>query len=226
MLSIVVFAVLGLSLWLNARLNRPLTSAGKAYQESLGKISAYALKAIEGLMVIKAFRAEEHMGRWFSGRSRGARDNAMAMARRVSLVILAVIGGAFSMVMVFFGFGAYLAVAGKITVGSMLASMFLVDYVIPLGFLGERWADLHKCVGAYERVKEITEAEVDQDLSVDSVFDIGEMPGLPEDRFPAQYAAISVRDPSHEYVPGTKVLDGVSFDVRRGQEVAIVGRSG
>ncbi len=245
-LGLMTLAVMGLSVWLNARLNRPIAQAGKAYQESLGGISAYALNAIEGRMVIKAFMAEDRIERGFSEKTRGARDKALTVARRVGLVILASIGSALGTLIIFFGYGAYLAVSGKMSFGSMLAALFLTDYITPLGRLGGLWADLQRSVGAYERVKEVMEAEEDRDLPVpEGVADPGmaarragargvadrraqapELPVYGDSRDHHVSITLSVQNLSYEYVPGTRVLDGVSFEVKRGQKVAIVGRSG
>lgn len=224
-LGIAVIASLALAAVINSRAGRAMGSVGKEYQAALGALSSYALNAVEGHSVIKSFSAQEYVARGFLERAREVRAKAMSLAARVSKSILGAFSGASVVVLVAFGYGGYLAVAGKITIGAMISSSICTDHISPLGLIGQHLAGLRRAAGAYGRVKEIVEAEVDSDLTAD-------VPGLPvfsggdvSTDAPLD-ALISVRDLSYEYEPGVKALDGVSFEVKRGQKVAIVGRSG
>jgi len=159
-----VIVALGLAALINSRAGRPIGSAGKEYQASLGALSSYALNAIEGHAVVKAFSAQGYLSVAFSERVRAVRDKGLYLAARVSGLILGAYGGASVTVLVVFGYGAYLTVTGRMTVGAMIASLISTDYISPLGLVGQNIAAIKKGIGAYVRVKELTEAEVDADL--------------------------------------------------------------
>ncbi len=225
-LSVMVLGFLFAFTALNARLSKSLRTATKEYQGSLGGLSAYALGAIEGITVIKSFLAEKRMGAGFSARAEAVGDKSMAIGKRTALLLFMGILGAFSTLLLCFGYGARMAVSGRITFGSMLAMFMLTDSITPLSFLGERLAALHRCSGAYERVREIMEAGEDADIYPQPGSLPGRLPRLPWGAPAAADVIIDVRGLSYEYVPGMRALNGVSFDVRRGQKVAVVGRSG
>lgn len=217
-LAIVVIATLALAAFIDSRVGRVLEGAGKEYQASLGALSSYALNAIEGHAVIKAFSAQDLLTGSFSKRLRAVRDRGLQLALRVSRSILGAYGGASCTILAVFGYGAYLAVTGKITVGAMMASLLCTDHISPLGMLGQDIGELKKGIGAYARVKEVVDAEVDTDLPVEPASDRLDVP--------AGHALIVVKNLSYEYEPGVMVLEDVSFEVKRGQKVAVVGRSG
>ncbi|NLA60385.1 MAG: ABC transporter ATP-binding protein [Firmicutes bacterium] len=217
-LGIAVIATLALAAFMNSRAGRALGGAGKEYHASLGSLSSYALNALEGHAVIKAFNAQGYVSGAFSERVRAVRDKGLYLAARVSGSILGAFGGASCVALMAFGYGAYLTATGRITIGAMIASFVCTDHISPLGRLGQNFAELKRGIGAYSRVKEITEAEVDADLPED--------PAAGRLDISAGDALIVVKDLSYEYEPGVKVLRDVSFEVRRGQKVAVVGRSG
>ncbi len=215
-MTLVLFFVVGLSMGLNTILARPLSAAGERYQGTLGKMSAYAIRIFEGLTVIKAFGAEGSMARSFDVKVGESREEALKLARRTSWMVFVGMGGALALVVVFFGYGAYQAIAGHISAGSMLAGLLLTDHITPLGYVGERWANMNKSAGIYRRVKELAESPKDTDLPFPESF---EQEGLPT-------GTLTVRNLSYNYSSEVPVLKNVSFSVLPGQKVALVGRSG
>jgi ATP-binding cassette subfamily B protein len=114
------------------------------------------------------------------------------------------------------GFGAYLVLAGQITVGTVVAF---------LGYVGGLFAPLQGLSGVYATVRKAA-------VSIDEIFGIlnvqehlGDLPGAAE--ISAVKGRVEFEDVHFRYeAEGRPLLRGVSLRVEPGQRLAIVGPSG
>ena len=175
----------------------------------------YQVQLLAGIEVLKAsgaeHRAVEHWTNLFFdvlnvNLVRG-RLNALVESTMTAL-------GVFSGLAILL-FGAFLVLEGRLTLGTMLAmSALAAGFLGPLSALLATAQNL-QLVGSYiERIDDVLSHPVEQDPS--RVRPAGKLEGR-----------ITLRSVSFRYGPHTKMaLEDVSFDVRPGQFVAIVGRSG
>ncbi|HEY0667238.1 MAG TPA: ATP-binding cassette domain-containing protein, partial [Sphingobacteriaceae bacterium] len=116
-------------------------------------------------------------------------------------------------------YGAHLIQQGEITVGSMLTFiLFSVFVAAAMGSFPELYATMQKAVGASERVLEIL-SESSENISINHK----ENEVKHSIKGNLEFSDVKFSYPSR---PEITVLDGVSFEARSGEKVAIVGPSG
>jgi subfamily B ATP-binding cassette protein MsbA len=110
--------------------------------------------------------------------------------------------------------GAYLVIAGDWTLGSLAAFQIYVGYVYgPAQYLATANLRLQNAWAALERVSALFDIVPEEHLETGRVVE----------RLSGE---VEFRDVSFSYDAGEPVLEGVSFIVRPGERVAIVGPSG
>ena len=196
---------------------RAVRRRSRAAQDTLADASAFASEMISSMRVLQAFTNEA------LARSRfGAAVERAFVAARTSIQARAILTAiamflVFASVVVVLWIGAQGVVAGRLSAGRL--SQFVLYAVLAaaaLGQLSETWGELSQASGAAERLFEI--------LGVHPAI---RSPARPILLPPSPRGEISFADVRFSYpARPTLVLDGVSFDVRRGEKVAIVGPSG
>ena len=113
------------------------------------------------------------------------------------------------------GLGSYLIVKGKLTAGQFVSFITaLIMLYTPIKGLGNNAKNMSTCLCAMERVVSKLEkipAVIDYEGAQD---------------FPDFKDKISFKDIKFSYIKGKRVLNGISFDVKKGETVALVGNSG
>jgi len=191
---------------------RAVRRRSRAAQDTLADATAYASELIGAVRVLQAFTNEAlarsrfaaAVERAFLAASHSIRARAILTAIAIFLV--------FASVVVVLWVGAQDVLTGRMSAGRL--SQFVLYAVFAaagLGQLSEVWGELSQASGAAERLFEI--------------LNIRPRPAaLPEPaRGEVGFADVRFSYPTR---PASLVLDGVSFDVRRGEKVAIVGPSG
>jgi ATP-binding cassette subfamily B protein len=115
-------------------------------------------------------------------------------------------------------FGASLVIQGELTPGQLVAfNMLLGNVIHPFQRLTVLWNELQEVVIAIERIHDVIETEPEEDLQQQS-----------RQSLPAINGHIRFDQVTFRYHPESdiNVLENLSFDVKAGQTVALVGRSG
>jgi ATP-binding cassette subfamily B protein len=197
---------------------RAVRRRSRAAQDTLADATAYASELIGAVRVLQAFTNEAlarsrfatAVERAFLAASHSIRARAILTAIAIFLV--------FASVVVVLWVGAQDVLTGRMSAGRL--SQFVLYAVFAaagLGQLSEVWGELSQASGAAERLFEI--------LNIRPAIVAPPRPtALPESaRGEVGFADVRFSYPTR---PTSLVLDGVSFDVRRGERVAIVGPSG
>ena len=197
---------------------RAVRRLSRAAQDRLADASAYAAENLSAVRTMHAFGQEATV----SGRFAAAVERAFAAARarllaRAGLTAIA-IGLVVTSIVGVLWFGSRLVIGGDISGGRL--GQFVLYAVFAAGAiteLAEVWGELAQAAGAAERLLELLAAR-------------------PEIRAPARpkplpvpaLGSLAFRDVRFAYPsrPGISALNGVSFEVARGETVAIVGPSG
>jgi ATP-binding cassette subfamily B protein len=115
-------------------------------------------------------------------------------------------------------FGAWLVIQGELTPGQLVAfNMLLGNILNPFQRLTVLWDELQEVIIAVERIYDVIEAEPEEDLQYQS-----------RQSLPQLHGHICFQQVTFCYHPESdkNVLENVSFEVKPGQTVALVGRSG
>jgi ATP-binding cassette subfamily B protein len=187
-------------------------------QDTLADATAYASEQIGAVRTLQAYTNERLVEERFSRAVETAFDAARASVKARAVLTFFAIFTIFASVVGVLWFGAADVLSGAMTPGTL--GQFLLYAVFAAGALGalsEEWGELAQAAGAAERLGELLDEEPQIRAPSRPV-------ALPE---PAQ-GAIEFRDVSFAYPmrPDRLALDRLSFSVRPGETVAIVGPSG
>jgi subfamily B ATP-binding cassette protein MsbA len=198
------------------RLGQRVRKTTRRSQEALEQLSHISAEAFTGHRIVKAFGTEAHEAGKFSRAGHQLfRTNMKVTAALSSLPPLMELIGGLGMAGALL-YGAREIGSGRLTTGQF-ASFFAAAFLMygPAKKLSRVNANLQQTIAASERIFDLldTHTEVKEQA--------GALPLAPFCR------AIEFREVSFGYEEAaTRILRSVSFSVRAGQMIAIVGRSG
>lgn len=194
--------------------SKRLHSLSHAGMENQAKIIKRLQETIASIPLIKAFTTEQKE----SDRIRDALENERQI-RMEQTVVGSAAGTLINLFpdlskLVVLVAGAYLAIQGEWTLGSLLAFQSYLSYVYsPAMFFANANIQLQRSIASLERVMNLFDV-VPEENRVD---------GLPIEKLNGDIVFDHV---TFAYSQGEAVLDDISFTVRPGEKVAIVGPSG
>ena len=191
---------------------------------------------VSGATLVKLFGSGAREREAFDQRAAGVRDTGIrsALLGRVFFVALGLVGALGTVAI--YGFGAFMAVNGTITAGTLVALAALVTRVYqPLTGLTNARVDLMTSMVSFERVFEVLdapEAIAERPGAIDLVDARGavEFDDVVFRYPPAAESAIASMEQNAglggDTDPDVDVLHGLSLRVAPGETVALVGASG
>jgi subfamily B ATP-binding cassette protein MsbA len=224
LLAMVVAPAAGLTASL---LGRRIRSTTRGVQEGLGDAGIVLEEALAAPRVVKAFSREDYEVGRFDQRMR--ESLAHALRRASAQAVLGPLSGliAFSGVTLVIWFGGQEVVAGRLTAGDLIAFIFYMVLVVgPLISLSNIYSQIQAALAAAERIFELL------DLPTEAVLDRSPLAKLPDATGQLTFEHVSFTYPAAPAEAGAqpavrpRVLRDVSFEVRPGQVVALVGPSG
>lgn len=178
-----------------------------------GKMSTILQENLTGVRVVRAFARQRFEIEKFDRMSAEFRD------RRYKVVWYM---AAYWMVSSFLGMaqygavlliGAYWASQGKLSIGTLVVFLMYLQRVIhPIRQLGKILTEMGQAMVSIGRVQAIL------DQSLDTSLELSERPAI--------QGNLEFNNVSFEYEPGKPVLKDISFRVKQGQTVAILGPTG
>ena len=186
-----------------------------ARQEAFSSLTDEAQEAVSGIRVIKAFVQERKELAAFAKANGNSREKNMAVVRLMALVLplLDLIIG-FSLLLTLI-FGGRMAIEGEITLGQFVAfNSYVTMLVWPMIAVGESISNMSQGLASLKRIQSILE----------------EKPDIQEEGDPAieqLEGSIMIDHLSFRY-PGAQenALTDISVGVRRGETLAVIGRTG
>ncbi len=197
---------------------RSVRALSRRAQDTLAHASAYASESLSQVRVLQAFTHEKAATARFGDAVERSFTAAMARAKsRAGLTAIAIFL-VFASVVGVLWYGAQDVLAGTMTGGRLgQFVLYAVLAAASMGELSEVWGEVSQAAGAAERLSEL--------LQIQSEIKSPAHPkALPEPpRGEIAFANVSFGYPLR---PETNALERVSFRVKRGERVAIVGPSG
>ena len=203
----------------------PLVASGRTVrnrsrdaQDRLADAAAYATEAIGAMRVMQAFVAEALTVKRFSDAAEDAYETARIATRARSILTGVAIALVFSSVVGILWYGAQDVLAGNITPGTL--SQFVLYAIFAAGGLGELsqvWGEVSAAAGSAGRLAEL--------LAIKPAI---RAPAKPQTLPTPPVGTVRFDNVAFAYPsrPNEPVLNGVSFSVKKGERVAIVGPSG
>lgn len=214
-LSLLALLPVPLLVWATLRFGRTVRPMFKRIQEQMGVLSSTMQESMTGIQVVKAFAREPYELVKFD------KDNDEWFDRRFTLIRTWANNWPFfsflvsSSIFILLWFGGPPALAGEITVGSLFA---LISYVLLLG-------------APVQRLGFLVNLAATAGASAGRVFEIIDTPNEVADKPDAATLDQAAGDIVFEgvgfaYREGVRILHDVSFHVRPGETIALIGPTG
>lgn len=215
-LTLFVLVVLPLSGIIIGRIGRSLRKTTFRGQQRLGDLLALLEETLGGLRIIKAFNGEGQMkDRFFKTNHRFALLMRKVIRRRYLASPLSEVMGTMAL-MVIMAYGGSLVLSGEDGMGGESLILFLMIFsqiISPAKSMSTAWLNIQKGMASVDRVDELLLADDKIEEKANAV------------RATGFNDSIEFRNVFFKYEK-EPVLKGISFSIRKGQMVALVGKSG
>ena len=215
LLLLIFFITIPLSFLMTSLLSRIIKKKLRIRNRSLGELNGYTEEMISAQKTIQSYVQEEAIYEKYQSLNEDTAKKSYEAGYYLtttgpSIMFInnfgtALVGTA----------GAVLALFGRILIGDLSAFMlYSKRFSGPINHVSNLIADIQSALAAAERVFYVLDQE-DETKDIEDAKDFGIRQG-----------AVKVDNISFRYVPETPVLENVSFNVKPGQTVAIVGETG
>ncbi len=194
---------------------RRVSKAYDAYQEADAKLSTVLQENLSGVRVVKAFARQPYESDKFEAANFGRYSKGTKLTQMHAIYwpftdVLASV-----QMLVGYVVGAIMAINGQITLGDYLAYVGMVVWIIhPMRGLGRIIVNASTGLVSFDRIAELVKE--DQEPLTEGVYQ-------PETPLKGEVAFDHV---SFEYEEGVPVLHDITFKVKPGQVVALLGSTG
>ncbi len=200
---------------------RKMRGNSRQTQDKLAETGIIVEETLQGIFNVKAFVNERFEIARYSRSMDDYLQAALRGARLRGAFIAFIVFALFGCIVVVLWSGASLLQSGRISIGEMTRFVLYTAFVAgAMGQFADLYSQVQKAVGATHRVREILREP--PEFSVDK---------LAEETSPARPAlrgAVEFHDVHFRYAsrPEMEVLKGISFSVKPGEKIALVGPSG
>ena len=218
-LTLLVFIAVPLMLIPIRILGAKVRTHSKLSQDKVAKVGSMVDESLHEIHTLQAYNHQHISSKLFTQKVEAVMQQAKRRIHFRALLIAIVMVISLSAIFVVSYIGAMMVINNTITVGELTAFIF---YAVLAGgaiaTISEVIGELQKAAGASERIVELMQTQAD-------IVDNGkiELQAPNKSEFALQLKNIHFSYPS---APKRTVIDDLSFDVKEGQRVAIVGHSG
>jgi ABC-type multidrug transport system fused ATPase/permease subunit len=207
-------AILPVGVLITVLLSRPMSKTTELLQAQLGEANAVVQDTVGGIQTVKAYNLQSLWSLRFKDTMQNVLSQSLRLERQraamspVSILLL-------STPLVFMvGYGGYLIEQNELNAGHIVIFLYLFSYVLQsVSMLPVLTAQIQEASGAARRLFDVLDMPLEPSVRLAEA-------NLPFD------TAVEFDDVCFSYNGSTPVLNGMSFSVRPGQMVAIVGASG
>ena len=187
----------------------------RSVQQRLADLSTLLQENLAGVRVVKSFSREPYEMQRFASRNISLLDANLRVTRWASWGFPTLFLAANLATLAIVWYGGVQVIRGSISLGTLVAfATYLGILMWPVGMLGFMLAMLARASASAERVFEILDVPVE----------IKDQPGaIP---LPPVEGHVRFENVSFAYFRGEQVLDNISFEVKPGETVALLGETG
>ena len=184
-------------------------------QKKMGELVSVLDESLSGVKIIKTYTATEYIKEKFHGLSAEIKDLSLWMARRQQLASPMSEYLGITAVAVILVFGGSLVMKGSMSAAGFIAFIAAFSQITrPVRSFIDQFANINQGVAAGERIFAIIDAKPEITDKPDAM----EFEGLKE--------KVEFRDVHFSYDGTREIIGGISFEIRKGETVALVGPSG
>ena len=225
-LAIVAFAVLPLIVLVTQWFRRNVRESYRTVRAWVARINAFLQEHITGMSTVQLFRREERAFARFDDINRRHRDANIdsIFFYAVFYPAIEVIGALAAALIIWFG-GRWV-LQGSLTLGSLVAFLLYSGrFFRPISDMSEKFNVLQAAMASSERIFKLLDTPVSI-VSGSASHGSRSLPAASRQPPATDGGHILFDHVSFAYVPGEYVLRDISFEVRPGERVGIVGATG
>ena len=182
-------------------------------QKAIGSVNSFVEESVTNNDVIKSFNKEKYFDKKFNNESRTLAKYGFMSSFYSSLAVpLNKFIGNINYIIVV-GVGAILVINNKLRLGAIQSFIqYMKDFNRPMNTIAQVISNLQMAVASIDRVYEVLdmEEEKDEGTIIKNSFD----------------DSIEFKNVTFSYGEGKKVLKNFNFKIKKGQRIAIVGKTG
>ncbi|SPD76431.1 conserved membrane hypothetical protein [uncultured Desulfobacterium sp.] len=218
-LALISFAVIPVVLYASVSFSRRARDIFRILRIKLAEINTWFSESINGIKVIQLYNCERNNAESFGDLNHENYEAGMRQIRvlAVFLPIVELLGMCAIALVILYGGKSVLA--GAVSLGSLVAFIsYMRMFFRPIRDLAEKYNILQNAMASAERIF----------IILDTVNDVPPplTPSIPMFAAKEKIEALSLVDVSFGYVPGETVLKDISFTLRAGETVGVVGPTG
>lgn len=215
-LTLFALVMLPVSGWGIARISRSLKSASFVGQQALGRLLSVLEETLTGLRIVKGFNAEDKMRRQFGVANEKFTKTFRRVARKAYLAhpVSEFLSTVVLLIVIYYGGFLALKGTGNMSPDRLIAFVVVFSQIIqPAKAISSAWFSIQKGMASIDRINEVLNAGETITQKPDAV----RLTGFNE--------SIEFRNVWFAYNQ-EPVLKDISLTIKKGQTVAVVGRSG
>lgn len=215
-LTLFALLMLPVSGWAIALISRSLKSASFVGQQALGRLLSVLEETLTGLRIVKGFNAEDKMKRQFGVANEKFTKTFRRVARKAYLAhpVSEFLSTVVLLIVIYYGGFLALKGTGNMSPDRLIAFVVVFSQIIqPAKAISSAWFSIQKGMASIDRINEVLNAGETITQKPDAV----RLTGFNE--------SIEFRNVWFAYNQ-EPVLKDISLTIKKGQTVAVVGRSG
>ncbi|MDI7277658.1 MAG: ABC transporter ATP-binding protein, partial [Anaerolineae bacterium] len=214
-LALLLASVVPLVVAVASHFSRRLRAYSAAVQDRLAEATTALEETVSGIRIVKSFAREPYEIERFGGKVDRTFQAAMARVRARIMFVPIVSLSVFTALVVVLWYGGSQVISGHMSPGSLVAFLLYATIAAgPIGAFATLYAQMQEALGATRRVFEL----------LDAVPDVEDAPEAAP--LPPIAGHVRFRNVDFAYEPDDPVLRQVDLEVRPGEVIALVGRSG
>ena len=214
-LTLFTLMVLPVAALVISRIVKRLKQVSRKNQDDYGQLVSCIDESVSGVKVIKSYNILGYIIEKFASINGSYSKASRAMARRQQLASPASEFMSISIVAVIMVYGGNMVLDGDIEASAFLAYVAAFSQLTrPVRAIADAFSTIHQGLAAAERVFELydTTDEIPEKATAKTLGDFNDQ--------------IEFRNVSFSYSNNKSVIDNISFTIKKGQTVALVGASG
>tara|TARA_B110000967_G_scaffold207045_1_gene255327 strand:- start:2841 stop:4619 length:1779 start_codon:yes stop_codon:yes gene_type:complete len=214
-LALISFAVLPILIYATKVFQGSIKAASQQVRIQVANLNGFVQERITGMKIVQLFGRENIEFKKFSQINEAHKKAHVKTVWYFSIFfpIAEIISSVAIGLLVWYG-GLKLAVGGAVTLGEIMGFIMMVEMLYrPLRQIADKFTTLQMGMVAGDRVFEIIDTQ--ESISKEGSIEITNLEG-----------SIQFNDVHFGYIKGESVLKGISFEIKAGETIAIVGATG
>lgn len=213
-LTLIASAIVPLIGWIMMKVAKPIKEASSNVQEATAKYNSYLRDFAEGVITYKSFNMSKIHGKKFEQSCGMINKENIKISKKRALSDVIGFLGFFLPEIVVYCFGGIFIVQGKMTIGEVYAFSYIFGRVRSIiRRLPSDYSQLLVDMGIAKRVLEVLDTP-DERQDGENLYDSN------------QQSVLSMEKVEFNYVKDISILSDITFNVKKGSKVALVGISG